>query len=439
MRRLILPVFALLSSIAILMMGNGLLTTLIGVRLGLAGSSEFTAGLVTSGYFGGLIIGAFLAPKLIERVGHIRTFAAAASIFSAAAVGHAFFESAAFWWGLRLLEGLCMASLFICAESWLNERSTNETRGAILSVYTLTAGIFMGIGQFFLNLADISTFTLFAVASILLSISLVPLTLNQGPTPSLPESRPLNLMALLRASPLSMTGALVSGLALGAFYGVAPLFGQRLGLTTEGVARLIGLTIIGGMVLQYGLGRISDKFERRLVILIAAAGLTVASLCIPAMIHLVIGTDAIAAMTAEALESTVDMYLLPVMCFYGGFLYTLYPLSIAQLNDRVDPREYVVISGAMILTYSVGAMLGPILGGGAMQLLGQSGMFLFTGVAGLALAGVAAWRRAAGPSVSVEEQSAFQPVPRTTPVIYELDPRVDADQYSFDFDADAAS
>ena len=436
MIRLVIPVSALLLGVALLMAGNGLLTTLIGVRLGDSDQGEFRTGLVMSGYFLGLVLGALYAHRLVEQVGHIRTFAALASLFSAASLIHAFQEQEIIWWFLRVIEGLCMAGLFLCAESWLNDTTSNANRGALLSLYTVTAGLATGVGQLLLATFTIEGFILFALSSILVSLAVVPVSLTRTPGPPVPAPSRLDLPALWRLSSLGVSSCTASGLVLGAFYGMAPTFGHQTGLDADGIAWFMGATIIGGVALLLPIGRLSDRIDRRLAILgtgIGLAGVSAALVVITvtkfapgALEVLPIGDDGQAALTS--VSGQFHRWISPLTVVFGVLLYTLYPLGVAQAIDRADSGDFVAVSGGLLLSYSVGAMFGPIAASLLMQGLGPSGLFLFSAAVGGLLGLYAIWRMKTTPIVPLGEQAPFQPVPRTTVAAYDMDPRQEKDQ-----------
>ncbi|WP_460019998.1 MFS transporter [Magnetospira thiophila] len=431
MHRIVLPVSALLTGVALLMIANGLLTSLIGVRLGQSGAGAFSNGLIVSGYFFGLLLGALLSSRILQQVGHIRTFSALASLFSAASLLHAFNEGALVWWGLRVIEGLCMAGLFICAESWLNERADNATRGTILSIYTLTAGLGTGLGQLLLATFPVEGFVLFALSSVLLSLAVVPVALTRTPGPALLTSSRLALRALWKVSPLGVSGCAASGMLLGAFYGMGPIFGLRMGLDPSGVAWFMGAAIIGGMLLQWPMGRLSDRVDRRWAILGNGFGMALFSLGIVAVTAGQFSPEALDTLPfdadmlpdPQAFNERFQTWIGPLVVGFGALAFTLYPLSVAQANDHAKADGFVAMSGGLILSYSAGAMAGPVLASLLMEGMGPLGLFAFTALTGLLLGGFSLWRMRRSPAVPPEEQAPFQPVPRTSVAAYALDPR----------------
>lgn len=412
---------ALLAGVGIMTLGYGFLGTLLAVRMTVEGFATFTSGLVMAAYFLGLVVGSLTAAKAVRAVGHIRVFAAFASLFSAATLLHVFIIDPWLWGGLRLVEGYCMAGLFLCVESWLNDRATNRTRGAVLSLYMITTYLFGGLAQFLLTLGTVEGFFLFAVTSVLASLALVPVALSRAPAPALPEPRVFGLRRLIGISPVGIAGCLVAGLTSGAFYGLGPRFGALTGLDSVGIAAFMGFSIFGGLLFQVPLGRLSDRFDRRKVIVVV--GLMLAA----------VG----AAMAVVVLGPTEPSagHLLLVLPF-GGMLFAIYPLSLAHANDHIDPRDFVAASGGLILAFSVGATIGPIAASGVMEAVGPGGLFGFIGGSGVLLAAFTGYRLRTVAAVPTPDKTPFQITPRTALVITELDPRseeAEDRQLSFDF------
>lgn len=418
MVRMVLPIAALLFSQILLWLGSGLLSTTLALRMDGAGYDQLTTGLVMSAYYLGLVFAAMRAAAVIRAVGHIRAFAGMASIFSAATLAHGFDDDAILWGCLRIIEGMCISGLAICSESWLNDRCNNTDRGTVLSIYTLTTGVSTGGGQFLLNLSDISGFTLLVVASMLLSLSLVPVTMTRSQAPVLGEVSRLNLGALWRISPLGVTGCFTAGIAIGGFNSMGPIYGQLSGMDISNVSIFMGVAIIGGMTLQMPLGRLSDILPRRLVFLGSGVGIIVTAL-------------AISVLTAIGQADSLAVLLLVVP--FGAFIYVLYPLALAQANDHIRAEDFLAASGGLVLVYGIGAVLGPILCSFAMDVFGPIGMFALMVLVGVALGALATVRMAVGPSQEVEDQTPYQMVPRTSVIALEMDPRQEDEQLAFDF------
>ncbi len=405
MRQTLLSVAPLLAGMFLLFLGNGALGTLLSLRMAMTGFPSFTAGMVMSAYFMGLVLGTFWGRHLISGVGHIRAFAAFAAIFSAATLAHPFLVAVAPWFALRFVEGLTMSGLFMCTESWLNERASNELRGRVLSLYMIAVYLAQGTGQFLLNLPDPTGFAIFVIASILISLAVVPVAVTRVPAPALPPASRLGFRQLYAISPMGISGAFVAGSILGGFYGLAPYFAHGVGLSIAETAQFMSAAIIGGLLLQWPMGKLSDHVDRRWVMIAMCAGVVIASL----------------ALVGATGRTSAGLLVLAML--FGGVAFTLYPLSIAHTNDQIDPADLVPASASLLIAYGFGAVLGPVGAAATMSLMGPAGLFAFiTGVA-MATAVFAFWRLRQRAAPAAEDKGAFRPVPRTTSVACEMDPR----------------
>ena len=366
---------SLLVGVALLILGNGALGTLVGVRLSGAGFGPVAVGIVGAAYFAGLTAGSLYAHTVFARVGHIRAFAVFASVFSAASLMHALAVDAVLWALLRLVEGFCMAGLYMCIESWLNDKATNKTRGKVLSLYMVTLYGAMATGQQMLNLSDPTRTHAFMLISILVSLALVPVSLTRTSPPAPPGVASLGFRRLYRASPLGVAGVFTSGLVMGSIYGLAPVFSLASGFGVSGTALFMSVLILGCMALQWPLGQLSDRFDRRSVVI----GLSLALAAVSA------GMIGAAGLGGKAV-------LLPVALLFGGLAATLYPVCLAHTNDHLDKADLVAASGGLILTYSVGATIGPILASSVMSACGPAGLFAFIAACGVASALYGLWR-----------------------------------------------
>ena len=402
----LLPVRSLLIAIFMLMAGSGFLSTLIGLRLERAGMATLTIGLVATAYFAGLATGALRAGPIVQRVGHIRAFAAFVSLLSASTLAYALVQNAALWMALRFVDGLSVAGVFICLESWLNERAEPGTRGSILAGYMVALYSGQALGQLLLNIGG-GTSIPFLLASILISLAIIPVVLTHIAAPTPGQGKSLSLARLYASSPLGAIGAIATGLMLGAFYGLAAVHVRRLGLTLPQTANFMTVVILGGVALQWPLGRLSDRFDRRMIIIVSFAATMAAALGL-------------------ALTKAMGIPLLLLGGLFGGLSFALYPLCVAHTNDRLDPTERVSASGALVLLYSVGAAIGPSAAATAMTFIAlPGGLFLFIALcAGVTLA-VGLWRQTASSPVPSDEQQNYQILPRTTTVAALLDPNQD--------------
>jgi len=400
----IASVFTLLLGVAIILAGNGLLGTLLGVRGQMEGLSPAALGLIMSGYFSGFVIGTAVVPRLIRQVGHIRVFAALASLASVATLLHGLYVHPVSWLGLRLLSGICIVGLYIVIESWLNERSSNEERGGVFSAYMTTTLVGLGIGQFLLIVGDESRLELFALASVLLSLGLVPVAMTEVREPGLVRAERLGLRRLYRISPLGVVACIFAGLGTGTFWGLGPVFASAVGFDSRGIAAFMGATILGGVVMLWPVGRLSDRVPRREVLALACA---VASL----------GATSTAVLVAWGEPGVIVGGFI-----YGSCAFSMYSLAAAYTNDHLDRSQVLEVTSSLQLLWSLGAISGPLLGGLMMQRAGPPSVMLFIAVSALAPAVFARYRMSVGEPVLLEDQGEFVPQFATSPAALEMHP-----------------
>lgn len=399
MTGLLRQTWALLLGIAIFMLGYGLQGTLLGVRAKLAGFSTTTTGLIMSGYYLGMLLGSLRGPVLVARVGHVRVFAALLSLASAAVLVHAMLVQPLAWFVLRLLVGYCFAGVFVVAESWLNGAASNTNRGQLLSVYMVVQMGGLAIGQFLLNLADPLQFQLFALISMLISVAAVPMLLTAAATPPLTKPRKIGLAALYRLSPLGVVGVVGVGLAHSALYAMGPVYAASQQLSLAAIANFMAAIVLGGVVFQLPLGRLSDRIDRRWLIAVVALLTAVAAL--PFALH----------------AGLPQAWLLPGFFVIGGLSLPLYALSVAHTNDFLTPEQIVGASAALILAYGIGAAIGPTLAAITMQLVGPTGFALHLAVVHGGIGLFACYRMTRRPTVPATERGPFQPLAKPTPMV----------------------
>ena len=402
------PVSTLLLAIFLLMAGSGALPALLGLRLDMAGHSAPVIGAVSASYFAGLTVGSLRVLSVIRRVGHIRAFAAFVSAYSASAIAYSAIDNIMLWALLRAADGFCVAGIFMCLESWLNDRADPEKRGSTLAFYMIALYAGQAVAQSALGLPADKPHLPFMLAAIILSLTVVPIALTKMAGPVMDDQKLFSLKRLYAISPLALVGAAVTGVMLGAFYGMGAVQAQRLGLNSATIASLLSGVIIGGMALQWPLGRLSDLFDRRKVIVLSFAA--TALVCL-----------------GMALFPQPAIFL-PLGMAFGGFSFALYPLCVSHANDHIEADERMGASGGLILCYSVGAAIGPLVGAGAMMGIGPSGLYFFIALCALVAFGFGLWRQYAAAPVPAEEQNDFQILPRTTPMAAALDPQVHGDE-----------
>ena len=402
-------VSALLLSLAILSAGNGLQGTMLGVRAGLEGFNNVWIGVLMSGYYMGFVVGSFVCQRLVLRVGQIRTFAVLASLASAAALLHLVSVNDVVWTVIRFTSGVCYAGLLMVAESWLNQLATPRTRAGLLSVYVMVMMGSWSIGQLFLYTADPSGFILFCVVSIFFSLALVPVGLTRTVAPPLPITSELHLWQLYRATPVGVLGCLMAGLTMGVLWGLGPSYAKGVGLDESQVVFFMFLAMLGGLVMQGPIGWLSDRFDRRRVIL---------AVCL---------FGALASGGLLWKEAPPELLLL--FCFlYGGLTMPVYPLAVAHIGDNTPDAEMISAASGALLFYGIGAMAGPILAGLAMGYLGPTGPFMITTGALLTFYVYARYRISHFATVVPEAQGDYVPLQgQATVVALQLDPRTDTD------------
>jgi MFS family permease len=366
MRQTFLPIAALLLGAAILLLGTGLQAVLLPVRAGLEGFSILSIGFMGTTHAVGFIVGCFITPSIIRRVGHIRTLAVLSAIAAATMLIYPLLLNASAWILLRVMTGLSLAGLAMITESWLNEKATNTSRGTIFSIYMVVNLGAITLGTLLLGAADPSAFTLFSITAIALICSLIPTALTTAAAP-VPASRvKLDVRRLYANSPVSVGGCLAVGLANGAFSALGAVFGQRLGLETADIALFMAASLLGGALAQYPLGRLSDRIDRRKVILFCAVSAATLGF-------------ALAVVPIYVTDLSPRVFIAAIAVF-GFVIFPLYPIAVSHANDFSSREEFVATSGGLLVIYGIGAVIGPALGALAMRQLGDGGLFVFTAV-----------------------------------------------------------
>ena len=392
--------WALLLGIALIMLGNGLQNTLLGVRATLEGFGTATTGLVMTAYFAGFVAGSVIVPRLLANVGHVRVFAAVASLASGTALLHTVFVSPVSWGLIRIVTGFCFAGLYVVAESWINDAATNKTRGQLLSVYMIMVMGGMGCGQLLMNLSDPRGFELFVLVSVLISFALIPITLSVGRAPVFEAPEWIGTRALFRASPLGVAGAFLIGIAHSALFSMGPVYATRIGLAVDRLSFFIAAALFGGLILQWPIGWLSDRFDRRKVI-VAVAWIA-------------------AGAAFGAGVGGVDSYVLLIgtTALLGGMSLPLYSLCGAHTNDHLTPRQIVAASATLVLIGGLGLTVGPLLAAVLMGLTGPAGLFWLLAVAHGCIGGYGLYRMVRRDPVPLDAQRTYDPVSlRTSPIV----------------------
>ena len=409
MMKVVAPVGALLASVALLLMGNGLQGTLLPLRAEIESFGSLAIGVMGSAYFLGFALGCLYGPVVVGRVGHIRTFAAATALASTVALAHAMVTEPWAWWPLRALTGFAFAILYMVIESWLNERATNETRGTVMSIYTVINLTVIMAGQMLLTIYDPGSFPPFALASILVSLAALPVALTTALAPAPLQSTKVRFARLYRISPVGFIGAFTVGLGNGAFWSLAPVFATGSGLDVNGVATFMSLVVLGGAIGQYPLGKLSDRIDRRRVILLAAGGVVLTGALLPT----------VAGLFAPGLYVGALLFGLTAM--------PVYSLSVAHMNDFVEPDGFVEASSGMLMVYALGAIAGPVIASWATGMAGTDLLFPYISLVYLGFAGFVVLRMRARASPTSDEKTDFVATAGTSPALAVLDPRSDAE------------
>jgi MFS family permease len=390
----------LLLGVLLLLIGNGIQGTLLGIRGGIEGYDAATMSLVMTGYYVGFLLGSRRATSLIARVGHVRVFAALGSLISAAFILYAEVPHAWAWALLRVLVGYSFAGVYVVAESWLNNAATNETRGQALSLYMIVQMLGIISAQGILNLADPGGYTLFVVMSVLVSVAFLPILLTAGTAPPFQTTKPMSLRQLFLISPLGCIGTFLLGGVFAAIFGMASVFGTQAGMSVAQISTFVAAIYLGGLLFQYPVGWVSDRMDRRILI----TGLTAAGAV----------ATALGGFFADSYAVTLILGLI-----IGGVANPLYSLIIAYTNDFLEPSDMAAASGGLLFINGLGSMAGPLIIGAAMTQFGAGAFFAYIAVLYTLIAGYALYRMSKRPTP--DETSPYAPVmPQASPVALEV-------------------
>jgi len=356
---------ALVVATSIIQLANGFFGTFISLRVAI---EDFAApGLVLSSYFGGFTLGALFCGRIIQRVGHIRAYAAFAGLVAAATPVMPLLAGSLAWVILRALVGFGCAGIFVTTESWLNAKASPAERGRVFSIYMVGTFLALGLGQLLIAGADVRAAGPFSAVVSLFAVALVMVATARAEPPRVSTTAALPYGMLLRAAPIAVAGAVLSGLVSGAFYALVPAWMQDQGTARATIALFMLMAVLGGFAFQIPVGRISDRFDRRLVLALLGLGLAVAA-------------------TVMVLSPRALPTLLPEAVFLGGFMSTLYPVCVAHAHDRMPADRVVAVSGQLILVSGIGSVLGPLIGETLMTHYEIDGVLFFMALAALLLA-----------------------------------------------------
>jgi MFS family permease len=394
--------WALLLGMLLLMLGNGLQGTLLGVRGASEGFSTTSMSIVMSAYFVGFLGGSRLAPEMIRRVGHVRVFAALGSFISAVLILYAALPDPIAWALMRMVIGFCFSGVYVVAESWLNDTSTNENRGQTMSLYMIVQMIGIVTAQGLLNVADPAGYNLFIISSVLVSISFAPILLSVSPAPVFHTTKPMTLGQLFKVSPLGFVGMFLLGATFAALFGMSAIFGAQIDLSLREISMFVGAIYVGGMLFQYPIGWLSDRMDRRQLI----AALTT--------------IGAVVTFGGVVFQGGF-IWLLALSFVIGGIANPLYSLYLAYTSDFLDSDDMAAASGGLIFINGIGAISGPILLGAMMDFWGPFSFFGYIGGVLALMALYATYRMTQRAAPSVEDTSSYSPIaPTSSPVAVEV-------------------
>lgn len=413
-----MPFVALFTATLLLLTGVGLLGTYLPLQLTVQGVSAQIIGLVMSANFFGMLVGAFQCHKLIKSVGHIRAFTALAALATAIVMLHGIYSSLIFWGILRFFSGISTIGLYMVIESWLNECTQPDSRGKVMAIYMVMSYMGMAIGQQLLTFGNTFDLQIFYMVGLMLVLCLVPVAVTRSIHPEAPVFEHLGVFELLRKTPTGMLGCFSSGLLSSAFYAIGPVFCHQIGLTISELSLVMTVTILGGMLLQWPVGIVSDRFDRTYVL--ATIGLLTA--CISIAVWFFAGKSYL-------------LFLL-LMFVFGGLLFTLYPVAVARAHDVFDQKDTVPVSSALLLSYGAGATIGPVLASTVMSATNSAyGLFIYCLIVAAMYAFITFFlrNRQIITVVAAEDNTAFVVMKNSSPVAASIDPRSLASD-SFDDD-----
>lgn len=412
MARSLFSVLALLMGTAFLLAANGLHGLLLIIRGGLEGFSTTELGLLGTGWATGFVLSCLVAPRLIRNVGHVRAFGAFCALSAVSALGTGLWIAPFAWVILRGLTGFCICGCFMIIESWLNERASNETRGTIFSLYMVITFTAIVAGQMMVAIGAPGGSDLFMVAGMMFCLALLPTAVSTAASPRPITAVRLDLRGLFRNSPVAFVSVFLIGIANGAFGTLGPVFFFKSGLDPTGIALIMSITILAGAVSQIPMGRLSDRTDRRYVI--AGTGFLGA-----------------AASLLMVFAAPGEFWTLSaVAALYGAMAYCLYPLTVAHANDFAGQKNFIEVSGGLLLLYGFGTIAGPILAATAMAVSNRFGLFAVTALMHAAIGIYALLRSRSRAPMPIEAKEPFKTTPSnraSTQQSFILDPRADND------------
>ncbi|HEY6631812.1 MAG TPA: MFS transporter [Rhizobiaceae bacterium] len=396
------PLIPLLVAAGILLGGNGLQSTLIALRGAQEGFSPATIGFMGTAYFGGFLLGCIFITRIMKSVGYVRSFSALAAIAAAGTLLLVLVIDPLFWSIIRFASGFCFAGLFTVIEAWLNSSVQNHDRARVLALYRIVdIGSVTG-AQFLIPVFGPGGFTIFAIMSIMVTLSLVPVSLGDRSNPKAPEEVKLDLARVWRISPLGCIGCIAVGMTNSAFRTLSPVYAEQIGMSVTDIVTFVSIGIIGGAMIQYPLGHLSDLWDRRRILLITTTGAMIAALAL------------------VFLAGTAPLANFALVFVFGSFAMPLYSLSAAHANDRAEKGEFVLVNAALMLFYSIGAIVGPVVAAFFMQDFGPQSLFIFSATIYASFILIIVYRMQARAAVPASGRSRFIALLRTSPIFARL-------------------
>lgn len=403
MKQILKKISSPLLSLALLMLSNGFFLTYVSARLHVDNYTPFEIGIIQGCYYAGFLIAALKSEQTIQRIKHIRAFSFFACIATACTLATVFANHLIIWALMRFIMGICIAALYVVIESWFLIVGDKNNRGVILAIYMTGLYLSQASSQYIINLIEINSMVPFIVAGILASLSILPVAFTFTTIPDMEPTQTKDIFKFFTIAPFGTIGAALSGVMLGSFYAFGPTFAQKFNLS---IAHLMSVTIAGGFLLQYPIGHLSDIFDRRRVLIFVSIMTLILPLILVLMIHSKIS-------------------ILICSFFIGGFSFTIYPLSITQVIDRASPREATTVAGVMLFAYSIGAVIGPLTTPIFIEALhSQIGLYYAISFASLLLLLMGIVAIILKRPVLKENQESFVAIPPQTPIIGDLDPRL---------------
>ena len=413
MNKILKNSWALFLGMSLIMLAHGYQGSLLGVRAVQENFSLTATGFMLSGYYIGYFIGAKTIPSFIIRVGHIRVFAAFASAASIVILMHSIIVNPFTWFVLRIITGISMVSIYTIAESWLNDRSSNKNRGSVLSIYMIVLYGSMALGMFFLNFSKPENFQPFILVSLFMSLSLIPILLTKRKAPTFKKITGMSLKELYKTSPLGMVGSLFYGTAQSALFSLLAVYAASMNFTILEISVVTFLLAISGAVAQWPIGKLSDKFDRRLVIVYTTFGAAFFALC---------AIFASRQMYLPGDLGTSKLWFYIFLILFSFCSLPMFAIIFAHTNDFIPKEKFVAAGAGLQFAFGLGAISGPFLCSVFMNLIGSNGYFIFL-IIFHSLIGIFAIHRMRIRNTEDNPDSQFTAMPQTiTPVGMELNP-----------------